>query len=303
MTVRICSLLPGATEVVAALGLIDDLVAISHECDYPPEIRRKPVIIKSAVDPDAADSPTIDRQVREAAHSGAGLYRIDDEMLRRVTPDLIITQSLCDVCAVTPTEVQRAMAGMARSPQLLSLDPADLDGVLRDIETIGSATARADQAHQLVHVLKARLARVQALVKNAPRRRAACIEWLDPLYCAGHWVPEMVALAGGTDVLAAAGEPSVVVPWERVVEKRPEILVIMPCGFSIDRTLSEIDRLTSRPHWKELPAVRNGNVFAVEGPAYFNRSGPRLVDGVELLAALFHPKLFNDHLPEGARRI
>lgn len=300
---RICSLLPGATEVVAALGLSDDLVAISHECDYPPEIRPKPVIIKSAVDPQRTNSPAIDRQVRKAMRNGDRLYRIDESLLNRVRPDLIITQSLCDVCAVTPTEVQRAIAGLKRKPRILSLDPTDLESALRDIEAIGSATDRDAQARRLVQGLRDRIARVQALVQEEPRRRATCIEWLEPLYCAGHWVPEMVSLAGGVDLLATAGTPSARIVWEQVVEATPDVLVLMPCGFSIDRTRSELDLLTSRPGWNDLPAVRNKEVYAVEGAAYFNRSGPRLVDGVELLAALFHPHRFGKRFPGGARRI
>lgn len=300
---RICSLLPGATEVVAALGLADALVAISHECDYPPEIRPKPVIIKSAVDPQRTSSPAIDRQVREAMRNGAGLYRIDESLLKSVRPDLIITQSLCDVCAVTPTEVQRALAGLKRQPRILSLDPTDLESVLRDIEAIGSATGRNAQARRLVQGLRDRIARVQARVQEEPRRRAACIEWLDPLYCAGHWVPEMVHRAGGNELLATAGAPSVRITWEQVVAAKPDVLVLMPCGFSIDRTRSELDLLTSRPGWNDLPAVRNKDVYAVAGAAYFNRSGPRLVEGVELLAALFHPHRFENRLPEGACRI
>jgi iron complex transport system substrate-binding protein len=300
---RICSLLPGATEVVAALGLSDDLVAISHECDYPPEIRPKPVIIKSAVDPQRTSSPAIDRQVRETMRNGDGLYRIDESLLNSVSPDLIITQSLCDVCAVTPTEVQRALAGLKRKPRILSLDPTDLESVLRGIEAIGSATGSDAQARRLVQGLRNRIARVQALVREEPQRRATCIEWLEPLYCAGHWVPEMVSLAGGVDLLATAGAPSARIAWEQVVVATPGVLVLMPCGFSIDRTCSELDLLTSRPGWNDLPAVRNKEVYAVEGAAYFNRSGPRLVDGVELLAALFHPHRFGKRFPEGARRI
>lgn len=300
---RICSLLPGATEVVAALGLADDLVAISHECDYPPKIRPKPVVIKSAVDPQRTSSPAIDRQVREAMQNGDGLYRIDESLLNSVSPDLIITQSLCDVCAVTPTEVQRALAGLKRKPRILSLDPTDLESVFRDIAAIGSATGTDARAHRLVQGLRDRIARVQALVQEEFRRRAACLEWLEPLYCAGHWVPEMVHLAGGIDLLATAGAPSVRIAWEHVVAAKPDVLVLMPCGFSIDRTLSELDLLTSRPGWNDLPAVRNQEVYAVEGAAYFNRSGPRLVDGVELLAALFHPHRFGKRLLAGAHRI
>ena len=299
---RICSLLPGATEVVAALGLADDLVAISHECDYPPEIRQKPVIIRSIVDPKQTSSPNIDRQVREALREGQGLYRIDEALLRRLDPDLILTQSLCDVCAVTPTEVKRVLADLARRPQMISLDATDLQGVFRDIEAIGVATGRDAKARWLVEALTGRLAKVRALVEGETPRRVACIEWLDPLYCAGHWVPEMVTLAGGADLLATAGAPSTQISWEQVRGAHPDVLVLMPCGFSIDRTLSELDRLTSRPGWNDVPAVQDGSVYAVEGPAYFNRSGPRLVDGVELLAALFFPHRFGNRIPEGARR-
>ncbi len=299
---RICSLLPGATEVVATLGLADDLVAISHECDYPPEIRQKPVIIRSAVDPKQTSSPNIDRQVREALREGQGLYRIDEALLRRLDPDLILTQSLCDVCAVTPTEVKRVLADLARRPQMISLDATDLQGVFRDIEAIGVATGRDAKARWLVEALTGRLAKVRALVEGETPRRVACIEWLDPLYCAGHWVPEMVTLAGGADLLATAGAPSTQISWEQVRGAHPDVLVLMPCGFSIDRTLSELDRLTSRPGWNDVPAVQARSVYAVEGPAYFNRSGPRLVDGVELLAALFFPHRFGNRIPEGARR-
>jgi len=300
---RICSLLPGATEVVAALGLVDDLVAISHECDYPPEIRHKPVIIRSAVDPQKTSSPAIDRQVRDALKNGSGLYRIDEALLRRLDPDLIITQSLCEVCAVTPSEVQRVLAGVKRTPQLLALNPNSLEDVYRDIEAIGKATGRDGQAHRLVDVLKRRVATVQGKVHGERPRRVICLEWLDPLYCAGHWVPEMVRWAGGVDLLAEAGIPSAVVSWERVVGCQPDVVVLMPCGFSLDRTATELDLLTARPDWKDLPAVQAGAVYAVEGPAYFNRSGPRLVDGVELLAALFHPHRFGHRFPDGARRI
>ena len=300
---RICSLLPGATEVVAALGLVDDLVAISHECDYPPEIRHKPVIIRSTVDPQKTSSPAIDRQVRDALQNGSGLYRIDESLLRRLDPDLIITQSLCEVCAVTPSEVQRALAGLRRTPQLLSLNPTTLEDVYRDIEAIGKATGKDVQAHRLVESLRGRVAKVRERIQEERPRRVACLEWLEPLYCAGHWVPEMVRLAGGVDLLAEVGVPSVVVSWERVLGCQPDLLVLMPCGFSIDRTATELDLLTSRPGWKDLPAVQAGAVYAVDGPAYFNRSGPRLVDGVELLAALFHPHRFGHRIPHSARRI
>ena len=300
---RICSLLPGATEVVAALGLADDLVAISHECDYPPEIRAKPVVIRSEVKPERTSSLEIDRQVRAALKTGTSLYRIDEALLRRADPDLLITQDLCDVCAVTPTEVQRALTGLGQTPRMLSLNPSSLDDVFRDIRTIGLATGRDAQAHRWVEELKGRVEAVRTALANETRRRVACIEWLDPIYSAGHWVPELVHLAGGMDLLAPAGAKSAVVPWDRVRDNAPDVLVLMPCGFSIARTISELDRLTCRPGWAELPAVQSGEVYAVEGPAYFNRPGPRLVEGLEILASLFHPHRFGNRIPAGSSRI
>ncbi len=300
---RICSLLPGATEVVAALGLADDLVAVSHECDYPPAVRAKPVVIRSEVEPERTSSRDIDRQVRTALKAGTGLYRIDEDLLRRADPDLIITQDLCEVCAVTPTEVRRALAGLGRTPRMLSLNPSSLEDVLRDIRAIGSAIGREAYARRWVEELKGRLDAVRAALADDHRRRVACLEWLDPIYSAGHWVPQLVTWAGGLDLLAQAGAKSAVVPWDRVRDNAPDVLILMPCGFSIARTLSELDRLTSRPGWGELPAVRSGEVYAVEGPAYFNRPGPRLVDGVEILAALFHPHRFGNRVPEGALRV
>ena len=300
---RICSLLPGATEVVAALGLADDLVAISHECDYPPEIRAKPVVIRSRVEPERTSSRDIDLQVRAALKAGTGLYRIDEDLLRRAEPDLIITQDLCDVCAVTPAEVQRALKGLERAPRMLSLNPSNLEDVFRDIKAIGSVTGRDEQARRWVEELKGRVNAVRAVLANDNPRRVACLEWLDPIYSAGHWIPELVNLAGGMDLLATAGAKSAVVSWDRVRDLAPEVLVLMPCGFSIARTLSELDRLTSRPGWADVPAVRSGEVYAVDGSAYFNRPGPRLVDGLELLASLFYPQRFGNRVPEGAKRI
>jgi iron complex transport system substrate-binding protein len=300
---RICSLLPAATEIVAALGLADDLVAISHECDYPPEIRRKPVVIRSTVEAGGTSSPAIDLQVRTALKAGTGLYRVDAALLRQANPDLIITQTLCDVCAVTPTEVQQALGELGGSARVVSLNPVSLEDVFRDIQTIGRATGQEEQAGRWVAELRDRVERIRARLSNEPRRRVACIEWLDPIYSAGHWVPELVHLAGGLELLATPGTKSAPIPWDLVRDAAPDILVFMPCGFSIDRTLTEMDLMTSRPGWTDLPAVKSGAVYVVDGLAYFNRPGPRLVEGMELLAALFHPSLFGDHLPAGACRL
>lgn len=304
---RICSLLPGATEVVAALGLADDLVGISHECDYPPEVRHKPVLVHAAIDPEHTSSFDIDRQVRTTLEAAQPLYTLDVVRFAQAQPDLVITQDLCHVCAVTPDRLQHAISALPAPPRVLSLNPGNLDETLRDVERIGEATGRAAVARALAAQLRARLQSVRARVAPIRQRpRVVCLEWLAPLYVAGHWVPEMVSCAGAVDALGLAGSASTPVTWEHVLAAAPDVLLLMPCGFTVSRTLRELDRLScdlSWPDWQTLPAVRDGNVFAVDASAYFSRPGPRLVDGVELLAALFHPSLFGGVRPADACRV
>jgi iron complex transport system substrate-binding protein len=300
---RICSLLPGATEVVAALGRTRYLVGISHECDYPPEIRTKPVLIRATVDA-GLPSPEIDRHVRTMRQAGQSLYEVDETMLTRVRPDLVIAQDLCHVCAITPAQLQHALRVLPSPPRVLSLNPSTLDDVLADIERIGGAVGRAQEASVLVAQLRSRLEAVLLQVAHAETRpRVVCLEWLDPLFAAGHWVPEMVACAGGVDVLGAPGSPSVQITWEQVQATQPDVLVVMPCGFSIARTRQELNLLTKRTGWKKLPAVKHGRVFLVEAAAYFNRPGPRVIDGVEILAACFYPSLVQTPRPDAAQRL
>jgi len=287
---NICSLLPGATEIVAALGLADDLVGISHECDYPVTVRNKRVLIKPTVDPTRISSPEIDHQVRTAVAAGESLYMLDESGFTQARPDLVITQDLCDVCAVTPEQVHRAIRALPRPPEVLTLNPNCLADVIEDIERIAGATGCVTQGHVFATALRNRLDAIREKISAARHRpRVVCLEWLDPVYIGGHWVPEMVALAGGDDVLGEAGAASRVVNWDAVIAARPDILLIMPCGFAIARTKSELHRLTSRPGWTTLPAVIQNRVFAVDAAAYFSRPGPRLVGGVEILASLFHP--------------
>ncbi len=300
---RICSLLPGATEVVAMLGRTRHLVGISHECDYPPEIRTKPVLVRSTVDA-GLPSPDIDRHVRSMAQAGQPLYELDEILLTRVRPDIVITQDLCHVCAITPAQLTRALRVLPSPPRVLSLNPSTLDDVLADIERIGATIGRAQEASALVEQLRARLQAVLLQVAHAETRpRVVCLEWLDPLFVAGHWVPEMVACAGGVDVLGTPGSPSVQITWAQVQAARPDVLVIMPCGFSIARTKQEMNRLTRRAGWKKLPAVTNGAVFLVDAAAYFSRPGPRLIDGVEILAACLYPSLEWATRPEAMQRL
>jgi iron complex transport system substrate-binding protein len=301
---RICSLLPGATEVVAALGRARHLVGISHECDYPPEIRTKPVLVRTTVDVERLSSAEIDRRVRANLKDGEPLYELDEILFGRVRPNLVITQDLCHACAVTPAQLKRAIHALRSPPRVLTLSPSTLDDVLADLERIGDAIGRVDEASVLVEQLRSRLEAVLLKVAHAESRpRVVCLEWLDPLYAAGHWVPEMVACAGGVDVLGAPGSPSAQIAWEQVQAAQPDALIIMPCGFSIARATRELDRLFTKPGWTDLPAVRDGSVFVVDAPAYFNRPGPRLIDGVEILAACLFPSLVPDARPEAVQRL
>ena len=319
---RICSLLPTATEILFALGLGDDVVGVSHECEFPPEARRKPRVVDTLVDQDRLTSGEIDQLVKRSLHERTSLYRLDLARIQELKPDLVVTQQLCEVCAIETGEVFRALATLPSPPKLLSLHPHTLQGVFDDILAVGRATGREAQADALVASLRARIARVQESLagdragtdlagersersesrswdEEVPRAaeraavepaRVACIEWMEPLMACGHWVPEQVRLAGGREVLGREGAPSRYVTWEELVESRPDVLILMPCGFPVARTRRELAVLTARPEWPRIPAVQAGRVYAVDGPAYFNQSGPRLVDGIELLANLLHHK-------------
>lgn len=301
---RICSLLPGATEVIAALGLADDLVGISHECDYPPAITHKPVMVRATIDGDRSSSAEIDRQVKTAVTADRPLYELDEALFACAQPDLVVTQDLCHVCAVTPAQLHGAIGALPHRPQLLSLNPLTLEDIFMDVERIGAAIKRPAEAQALIVALRSRLEFVRMQVSSANARpTVVCLEWLSPLYAAGHWVPQMVELAGGIDRLGSAGAPSSQVTWEQLFAAAPDVLVLMPCGFSISRTLRELSQLTVHPGWQDLPAVRNGRVFAVDASSFFSRPGPRLVDGVAILAALFHPSCFGGTIPDGARHL
>ena len=288
---RICTLLPSATETAFALGLGDSVVAVSHECDFPATAREKPVVVRGSIDSDNSTSREIDDLVQQRLSGGEGLYSLDLELLRRINPDLIITQGLCDVCAVGYDDVMAAAGSLRPPARVLSLSPGSLGEVLSDIARVGNATGTPERAETLVDTLRERVERVAGgAPRDRPRPKVACLEWLDPLYAAGHWVPEMVELAGGMDVLAAKHEPSARVSMETLVDAGPDVIVLMPCGFDESRTRKEWAPLKDLPEWRGIPAVANGRVFAVDGSRYFNRPGPRLVDGLEILARLIHPE-------------
>ncbi len=290
---RIVSFLPAATEILCALGLADRVAGVTHECDHPPEILGKPVVIRSAVALEDLRPEEIDARVRERMRVGASLYEADERLLRELAPDLIVTQDLCQVCAPSGNEVSKVLQYLPRRPKVLYLSPKCLDDILQDILEVGQATGRIRAAENLIARARARLLAVRRrAATSAQRPRVFCMEWVDPIYCAGHWVPEMVKLAGGIDGIARFGMDSVRVPWEAVRRWAPEILVLAPCGYHLEDVLDRLDRLASHAGWDELPAVQEGRVYAVDASSYFARPGPRVVDGVELLAHLIHPELF-----------
>jgi iron complex transport system substrate-binding protein len=292
---RICSLLPGATEIVYLLGLGDQIVGVTHECDYPHEARQKPVVVQSAIDPQRMSSAEIDQKVGEL-QAGTGLYRIDEVAFLDAAPDIILTQGLCDVCALDYNDVVKAAARLSRAPAIVSLNPHSLNDVLDDIVRVGAATGRETGADRVAHELRARIEQI-GYREPGYRPRVVCLEWFEPLYVAGHWVPEMVALAGGRDVLGRAGEPSFKVEWQNVVDARPDVLLLMPCGFDTRRAVKESEPLRALPGWDELPAVKRENVYAFNGSAYFSRPGPRLVNGLEILSRILHRPAEDSALP------
>jgi iron complex transport system substrate-binding protein len=298
---RIVSFLPAATEMVCALGLGDRLVGISHECDYPPEVRAKPVVVRPALDLEKMSLHEIDVAVSARLRTGASLYQIDEQRLRELAPTLILTQNLCQVCAPSGNEVSQVLKTMSPPPEILWLTPRSLEGVNENLRELGRATGRAEAAEALIVSGHERLEKISALTRRATTRpRVFCLEWVDPLYCSGHWISEMVELAGGEDALSRRGTDSVRIAWADVVRWAPQVLVVMPCGFSLRKAVEQVKQLGAHPGWSDLPAVRNGRVFAVNANAYFARPGPRLVDGTELLAHLFHPDLAGWSGPDDA---
>jgi len=302
---RICSLLPGATEIAFALGLGDDVVGVTHECDYPAAARQKPVVVRGLIESNRMTSLEIDRWVGERLGSNQGLYLIDEERLREAAPDVILTQGLCDVCAIDYNEVVAASETLAKKPKIVSLTPNCLIDVLDDVARVGEATGQRHRAEKLVQELKQRISAVrQRAAQLATRPRVACLEWFDPIYVAGHWVPELIDIAGAEDVLGRRGEPSEKVEWQSIRKSAPEIIVLMPCGFDVPRTLREAAVLKQVEGWHDLPAVKAGRVFAVNGHAFFSRPGPRLVDGLEILAHIIHPEIFPmQQSPDALQRI
>jgi iron complex transport system substrate-binding protein len=287
---RILSFQPTSTEMAYALGAGRSIVGVSHECTYPPAAKKKPVVSTSVIDPERMSSAEIDRAVVAAAREGRSLYRVDGDLVRRLKPDVLLTQSLCEVCATSPSDLREVLKLVSPKPRVLALHAHDFEGMFADLRELGELLGK--DARPLERSLRARLQAVVKKTRKLPKRRVFCMEWIDPVFASGHWVPEMVEMAGGIDPLASVGKESRRIEWTQVVAAAPESLILMPCGLSRAQTLRELPAVRSRPGWKDLPAVRRGEVWHADGPSYFNGAGPRLVDGVEILAELLHPEVF-----------
>lgn len=276
---RIISLVPNGTEILFAVGAGDQVVGVSHECDYPEEARTRPILTGSALTP-GMSSAEVDKAVSAQVGSGESLYTLDEQRIAELAPDLIVTQQLCPVCAVSTEQVDGAIQPLARCPEVLSLDPKTLADVMADILRVGEVTGRSSEAEALVRDLNRRLDAVRARVQGRPRPRVVALEWLDPPFAGGHWVPEMIEIAGGIDVFAKPGDHSARLTWEQVREADPDILVVMPCGYDEAGAAAQLALL-------DRPDVR-GRMVPVDANGCFSRPGPRLVDGIERLADLFH---------------
>src|SRR5881296_1251643 len=299
---RIASLLPSATEILFSLGLGDQVVAVSHECDYPPEASKRPALTKSALHHKIHNSIDIDREVEQRR---GDIYEIDEKQLERLQPDLILTQELCAVCAVSYTKVKEAARVLDADTRIVSLEPSNLEDIVDNIRLVGKIAGRTAQAEKLTSQLSERIEKVKEKTRTVPGRpRVAFLEWLRPPWIGGHWIPQMIDYAGGIDNIGTLGKPSRKVEWKEIVEYEPEIMILSPCGYDVKQVLAEVHTLSAYSSWDDVPAFRTSNIYAVNASAYFSRPGPRIVDGLELLAHVTHPELFRGNpLSDSVRRV
>ena len=287
---RIASLLPSATEILFSLGLGDQVVAVSHECDYPPEASKRPALTKSALHHKIHKSIDIDREVERR---GGDIYEIDEKQLERLQPDLILTQELCAVCAVSYTRVKEAARLLDADPKIVSLEPSNLEDIVDNILLVGKITNKLGPAQELASQLLTRVNAVKNKTRDIRSRpRVFFMEWLRPPWAGGHWIPQMVDYAGGFEGLGRLGEPSHRIEWTEVLNYQPEIIIVSPCGFDLNGVIAELHELASYSGWENIPAYKSRNIYAVNASAYFSRPGPRIVEGLELLAHIIHPELF-----------
>ncbi len=291
---RIVSLIASSTEIICALGFREEIVGRSHECDFPASVAEIPVCTESKLDT-SAPSREIDDQVKAILHDALAVYRVKEDLLKDLSPDVIVTQSQCDVCAVSLSDVEKAVSAWIDSPaKIVSLEPNSLEDVWADIEKVAHALDAPDRGERLIGEIKNRARKISEKAASLGRRPSvACIEWIEPIMAAGNWMPELVELAGGENLFGEAGKHSGWMTWEELAEKDPEIVAVLPCGFGIERTRSEMAPLASRPGWRDLRAVREGRVYLTDGNQYFNRPGPRLAESLEILAEIIHPGGFD----------
>lgn len=291
---RIISLIASSTEIVAALGFEEQLVGRSHECDYPSWVKNLPICTEPKFNP-TGSSLEIDRRVKDILREALSVYRVDSEKLEQLQPDVIITQSQCEVCAVSLKDVEQAVCELVSSkPKIVSLEPNALVDVSADIRRVADALGAPERGEALVTTLEQRMRTIAAQARRLPEQPSvACIEWIEPLMTAGNWMPELVEMAGGANLFGQAGKHSPWLTWEELRAADPEVIVILPCGYDIKKTREEMSALTQKPEWPQLSAVKSGRVYVTDGNQFFNRPGPRLADSLEILAEIFHPDQFH----------
>ena len=297
---RIVSFLPSATEILYELGAGDKIVGVTHECNYPEQAKSKPRVIHSSFDPDTMTSQEIDNKVVDLMHSGKDIYILDDEIIKKANPDLIVAQGICEVCSPYTKEISRAVSILDNKPEVLILEPRNLQDILQNILDVANKVCKEKQGKSFVDSLKKRITSIQSRPKTS-KPKILCIEWLDPLFTAGHWVPQLVEMAGGINGISSTGDQSRKMEIDETIKFNPDIIILMPCGFDVKRTISEYKKLANNVSWKSLAAVQNGQVYAVNANEYFSKPGPRTVTGLEILAKIIHPELFSDlKIPDGS---
>jgi iron complex transport system substrate-binding protein len=299
---RIASFLPSATETLYELGAGSQIVGVTHECKFPPQAKRKPRIIRPSFDPERMTGREVNNKIGELIHSGKEIYIVDERTLKKVRPDLIVAQGICEVCSPFTREINRAVSVLRNRPEVLVLDPHDFDDILVNIMDVAQEIDKVNEGRKLVASLQKRIDIVRSMnVRRGSRPKVLCVEWIDPLFTAGHWVPQMVEFAGGMNGIGNPGEPSRRMDIDEAAQLNPDIIVLMPCGFGIKRTLKELKALSRDEKWKSLMAVKSGSIYAVNANAYFSKPGPRTVVGLEILAKIFHPEASKQiRVPKGS---
>ena len=290
---RLVSFLPSATEILYELGVGDQILAVTHECNFPPEAKTKPRVINSCFDPQKMSSQEIDNKVVEFVTTGKDIYILDEQVLKKANPDLIISQGICEVCSPYTREIDKAVSLLGGKPKVLVLDPKNLDEILQNIIQVGNRIEKQEQAKDFVIKLQKRIDNIKDTPKIS-RPKVLCVEWLDPLFSAGHWVPQMVDMAGGINGISLTGDKSRRMQIDEIIAFDPDIIILMPCGFDLSRTILEYEKLLENNNWKKIKAVDRGQVYAVNANEYFSKPGPRTVVGLEILAKIIHPDTFRD---------